>query len=341
MNDCRTGEHLTHATSASGDQIPVTAIVIGRNEGERLIRCLASIRDEATSIVYVDSGSTDGSIAAAQAVGAKVVMLDLSLPFTAARARNAGLAATNSDAATNYVQFIDGDCEIRPGWINAGRTFLNANHNAAVVSGRVRERFPEASIYNRLCDREWDTPTGKVMSCGGIAMMRRGALDQVGGFNSKLIAGEEPELCVRLREKGWEIWRLDAEMTLHDAAMTRFSQWWKRVRRGGHAAAEGMAMHGADPGRHGVAQVRRAIVWGLALPLLTISGTLLFTPWSLVLFFAYPAQTVRLAMRKGGDRGDWEEALFLTLGKFPETLGIFEYWARRLVRRPAGLIEYK
>ena len=40
-------------------------VIIGRNEGDRLIRCIASVGDEAL-VIYVDSGSTDESVAAAR-----------------------------------------------------------------------------------------------------------------------------------------------------------------------------------------------------------------------------------------------------------------------------------
>lgn len=314
----------------------IGAVIIGRNEGERLIRCLASVGG-VQRIVYVDSGSTDGSVAAARAAGAEVVELDLSKPFTAARARNAGIEALRAGAQPDLIQFIDGDCELQPGWLPAATGFLAETPGAAVVCGRRRERFPEASVYNRLCDREWDTPVGRAKACGGDSLMRAEALGQVGGFDPTLIAGEEPELCVRLRAKGWEVWRLDEEMTLHDAAITRFSQWWKRARRGGHAAAEGMAMHGRPPEHHGVAQVRRALLWGAVLPLLALLGALVVSPWALILLLAYPAQVLRLGLRSG----DWAEALFLALGKFPEMLGVAEYWLRRLIGRRRGLVEYK
>lgn len=322
----------------------LAAIVIGRNEGARLVRCLASVVPAVGRVVYVDSGSTDGSPEAARAAGALVVQLDLSTPFTAARARNAGIAALREGAppapSPAYVQFIDGDCELQPGWIATARAFLDSHPRAAVACGRRRERFPEASVYNRLCDREWDTPIGEARACGGDALIRWTALEEVGGYNPALIAGEEPEMCVRLRARGWQIWRLDAEMTLHDAAMMRFGQWWNRTRRGGHAAAEGMAMHGRPPERHGVAQVRRAVAWGVVLPGLAVAG-LAVTPWSLALLLAWPAQVIRLALREGATRGAWEQALFLTLGKMPEALGVLEYWVRRGLRRPIGLIEYK
>jgi GT2 family glycosyltransferase len=320
---------------------PVTgAVLIGRNEGDRLKLCLASVGG-VDRVVYVDSGSTDGSVEAAQAAGAEVVTLDMSQPFTAARARNAGIEALKQGKVPDLVQFIDGDCELQPDWLSTATAFLEANPKAAVACGRRRERFPEASIYNRLCDREWDTPVGQAKACGGDALMRMAALTEVGGYDPTLIAGEEPEMCVRMRASGWQIWRLDAEMTLHDAAMTRFGQFWKRAKRGGHAWAEGAWMHGRAPERHGVAGTRRALIWGAALPLVILLLALLVSPWALLLLLAYPAQIARLALRDGGSRVAWEQAVLLTLGKFPEAQGALEFFARRLTGRRSGLIEYK
>lgn len=327
-------------TGENGDRVGI--VLIGRNEGDRLVRALESIPADVTKRVYVDSGSTDGSIAAARAAGAEIVELDTRHAFTAARARNAGFARLMAMGPVDLVQFIDGDCTLREGWIAMAQAFLAANPGVAVVCGRRRERFPQASVYNRLCDWEWDTPIGEASACGGDAMMRAAVLQAVGGFDPTLIAGEEPELCVRIRQAGWRIWRLDAEMTLHDAAMTRFAQWWKRTRRAGHAFAEGAAMHGAPPERHFVAPTRRAVFWGAVLPGATLLAALPSGGLSLVLLLAYPAQVLRLAFRKGiGLRQSWEQALFLMLGKVPEALGVAEYWLRRRFRRPAGLIEYK
>ncbi len=324
----------------NGQGADIGAVIIGRNEGERLRRCLASL-PAGIRAVYVDSGSTDGSVGAARAVGVGVVELDMSRNFTAARARNEGFAALEAGGAVGFVQFIDGDCELQPGWIEAAGKYLEIHPGVAAVSGRLRERFPQASIYNRLCDDEWNTPVGEALACGGNAMMRADALREIGGFDPALIAGEEPELCQRLRRKGWQIWRLDHEMMLHDAAMTRLGQWWRRMRRGGHAAAEGAYMHGHGPDRHGVGQTRRALIWGAALPLAAILGGFFVSGWCLVLLLLYPLQILRLARRRGGTRADWEWAFFNTLGKFPEALGVIGYRYGRLTRRQQGLIEYK
>lgn len=313
----------------------VGAVIIGRNEGARLVACLASFPGWVRPLVYVDSGSTDGSVAAARAAGAEVVALDMGTPFTAARARNAGMERMQALGGAEFVQFVDGDCRLQPGWIEDAAAFLAARPEVAVVCGRRREVHPEASVFNRLCDAEWDTPVGEARACGGDALMRVAALTEVGGYDPGLIAGEEPELCVRLRQAGWTVWRIDREMTLHDAAMTRIGQWWKRTRRGGHAFAEGAAMHGAPPERHWVGETRRALLWGAVLPLVALLG-LVVTPWAALILLAYPLQVLRLSRKLG-----WERSFYLVLGKFPEAQGALEFYLNRLRKRRAGLIEYK
>lgn len=316
----------------------IACVIIGRNEGARFLACLESLPGCLSPVVYVDSGSTDGSVEAARTRGANVVALDDSLPFTAARARNAGLARLGGDV--EYVQLIDGDCALRAGWVERAAAALQADPALAVVCGRRRERHPEASVYNRLCDREWDTPIGPARACGGDAMMRLAALRAVGGYREGLIAGEEPELCLRLRAAGWTVERLDAEMTWHDAAMTRFAQWWRRSRRAGHAFAEGAALHGAPPERHWVRETRRALVWGLGLPALILPCLIWLPGLAALPVLAYPAQVLRLGL-KGSGQGRWAQAFFTVLGKFPEAQGALGYYLSRLSGRQRGIVEYK
>ena len=308
----------------------IGAVIIGRNEGDRLKACLASLPDSIDHVVYVDSGSTDGSPDHARATGAHVVDLDMAQPFTAARARNAGAAYLTGQHPVDLLQFIDGDCALQDGWIDHAAAFLQETPQAAVTCGRRRERFPDATIYNRFCDLEWDTPIGKAKACGGDALMRVTAFQQVGGFNPDLIAGEEPELCLRLRAKGWEIWRLDHDMTWHDAAITQFGQWWSRTKRAGFAYAEGAAMHGALPDRHRVQDTRRAMIWGILLPMGILLAAVFVSPWLLLAGLAYPLQVSRLALQRGGTRLVWMQALFLTLGKFAEGSGVLRFYKTRL-----------
>lgn len=316
----------------------IAVILIGRNEGDRLRQALASLEEAGGPVIYVDSGSTDGSVAMAEAAGAQVVALDMTRPFTAARARNAGVArlVEIGHDVQGYVQFMDGDCSLQEGWLDAARRFMDAHRDVAAVCGRRRERFPEASVFNRLIDYEWDTPVGEAQACGGDVLMRLDALQAAGGYNPALIAGEEPDLCFRMRQAGWRIWRLDAEMTLHDAEMTRLGQWWQRCKRAGHAFAEGTAMHGATPERYNVAQTRRAVIWGAALPLAIVLG-LMLTPWALLLAGLWGVKILKL--RLGGY--DWARSVFLTFGNLPEAQGVLSYCLTRLTGRQRRLIEYK
>lgn len=320
-------------------------VAIGRNEGERLRRCLESVVGKANAVVYVDSGSVDDSVEMVRSLGVSVVELDLSIPFTAARARNAGFSRLLEIAPqVEYVQFVDGDCEVVDGWLPLAQQELNTHPEVVVVCGRRRERFPDATIYNRLCDIEWNTPVGEAKYCGGDAMMRASALQQVGGYNPDLIAGEEPELCVRLRQKGGKIWRVDADMTLHDAQMTRFGQWWKRAMRSGHAYAEGAWLHGAPPEQHWVKESRRIWVWGVALPLVAFGLAWLTHGWSLLLLLAYPLTAFRVfryMQRNGLSSADaLLYAGFCTLGKFPEAQGQLRFHLGKLLGQRSKLIEY-
>lgn len=318
-------------------------VAIGRNEGDRLKACLSSLhRDASAPIVYVDSGSDDDSVAVARSYDAEIVALNLERPFTAARARNAGARRLIEIASTDYIQFIDGDCALDSGWAETARAFLDSNDDVAVVCGRRRERRPRASVYNRLCDIEWDTPIGETLACGGDAMMRRRALEQAGFYDERLIAGEEPELCVRLREKGWKIRRLDAEMTLHDAAMSKFGQWWKRSARAGHAFAEVSRLHRKSAFGIWKRETARAFFWSAIAPIALLLA-LTAGPWAAMLLAAYPIQIARLGWGARERLGDaalpW--AFFTVIGKFPEAVGALRYHAGRLVGRRARLVEYK
>ncbi len=317
-------------------------VAIGRNEGERLRGCLSSCLQQCASVVYVDSGSTDGSLALARSMGVEVVSLDSSQPFTAARARNAGFDrafATNPDL--EVVQFIDADCELVAGWLSAGECALRQPH-VAVVFGRRRERFPDKSIYIRLSDFELDVPIGEVRNCGGDAMMRVEAFRPAGGFNSSLIAGEEPELCVRLRRLGWKILRIEGEMTLHDIGITKFQQWWKRSVRTGHAFAEGSWLHGRSPERHWLHETLSVWWWGAAVPLAGVALLLMKPRFALLIPAAYLLLIFRIYLRlRSRVREAFAYSVIYVFGKFPQVLGQYRYYFGRWFRRPSCLIEYK
>lgn len=328
-------------------------VVIGRNEGERLKRCLRSL-PPGMAAVYVDSGSTDGSVPFASSMGVHVVELDMRLPFTAARARNIGwqtIEAHNSEL--EFVQFVDGDCEVAADWLPAAREALIREQQTAAVFGRRRERFPDRSIYNKMCDDEWAAPIGIVDSCGGDALLRLHALKEAQGYNDALIAGEEPDLCLRLRQSGWTIRCIDHEMTVHDAAITSFGTFWRRTKRSGFAFAEHVWRHG----RKGIPSWQRQLIgivlWGLLLPLAGLVCLVLYVSvgmkaglaLSVACLLAYPIQMTRVALRKNEEVNDPDFAaaygVLTVIGKFAQALGTLQCWGVKFRGRRPQLIEYK
>jgi glycosyltransferase involved in cell wall biosynthesis len=325
----------------------VGVVAIARNEGTRLHQCLLSLQSAGITVIYVDSGSTDESVTFARSLGIDVIELDLKIPFTAARARNAGFEyLLTIEPHLEYVQFIDGDCRIAPGWLEFAVSELKTNSDVVVVAGRRREEFVNDSIYNRLCDIEWNTPIGETKACGGDSMMLVSAIAKVGGFDPTLIAGEEPELCLRLRQAGGKILRIDADMTLHDAKMTNLRQWWKRSQRAGHAYAQGAWLHGKSPERHWVKECLSIWIWSLGLPLIAV-GTFWFTSgFSLLLIpIAYTWLSFKIyksCLEQGLTVSDAAlYSLHCLFCKFPQLQGQIQFLLTALLKRQPKLVEYK
>ncbi|MBE9561274.1 MAG: glycosyltransferase family 2 protein, partial [Proteobacteria bacterium] len=218
-------------------KLSLSVVIIGRNEGQRLIDCINSVRamndpPENLEIIYVDSDSNDGSPERAKELGVQVIIVHPERP-AAAIGRNAGWQA----AQAPLVLFLDGDTILQPDFVKEALLNL-ADPKIAVVCGCNRELYPQNSIYQRVLDLDWIYKPGLVEFCGGNALVRRCVLKEVDGYNSLLIAGEEPEMCQRIRTCGYTILHIDQPMTLHDLAINKFSQYWHRTERGGYAFAE-------------------------------------------------------------------------------------------------------
>jgi len=301
---------------------------------------------KADAVVYVDSGSTDGSADYARSIGVGVVDLDMSLPFNAGRARNAGFSLlSRTNQGLKYVQFVDGDCELSEGWISTAKEFLEARQEYAIVIGRLKERNPKASVYNTLCDVEWTRPEGDVPSCGGIFMVRSAAFSACGGFNETMIAGEEPELSFRLREAGWRLYCLSRPMATHDAAIYRFSQWWRRTVRGGYAYAHRCSLHIGKNDSYLRVATMRVWFWALGIPALAVALWPLFGPWSTLVFLGYFYKLMRgytsTAKVFGDRRASFLYAAFSVIGGWAQLAGQIDFLAKNAFKKGHKIMEYK
>lgn len=317
-------------------------VVIGRNEGTRLGRCLESVKQGAGWVVYVDSHSVDGSVTLARHQGVEAVELDASSQFTASRGRNAGSKILGERLpGLEFIQFVDGDCELRSGWLETALSYLERHGDVAAVSGRLRERDRSKNIYHRLADLEWDGPPGESEYCGGIAMFRADAFRAAGGFDESLAAGEEPELCLRLRRQGGRVMRLADEMALHDIAMSRFSEWWSRTVRGGRAYAECAWLHGLSVDRYRIRHVISIFFWGALVPFAAVGTAWYTSGLSLALIGLYAVLWARVRSERL-DRGDSREdaslyAVACVVAKFAQMIGLAQVaWNRARERSWPG-----
>jgi len=323
-------------------------VVIGRNEGANIKSCLESLLPLQLRTDYVDSGSTDGSPELARSLCDKVLSLDLSRPFSAARARNEGFGALMSLAPVlDSVQFLDGDCTLIPGWTKAALDAFLQRKELSVIFGHLVERHPERSVYNRLCALEWISPAGDIgndVQMLGIMIVRTKMFRDMGGFNEQMIAGEDPEFGVRVLLSGGAINKLDVPMATHDANILKFSQWWKRSVRAGYAIGQQYSLHHVSAFKNCSHELKSTFVWGICLPVTMIALPLFDARLLLLPVVAYAVLFIKVSLfrRRFGDSPHDAHlySLFTVMAKVANGWGLLKYYWRR----QSGvfrIIEYK
>lgn len=327
------------------DQETTTGIVvIGRNEGQRLVSCFESIPEVLRKrTIYVDSGSSDNSIHEASCRGISTCLLDMSQPFTAGRARDTGFRQiVKAFPELNFIHFIDGDCTFADNWLPHAIRFLLDHPQTGVICGRLKERYPDRSVYNRACDIEWTMLSKNQAYCGGTFLIRVDAYLNSGGFNTTMIAGEEPELCRRIRSMGFGVATQDTIMGFHDANILTFRQWWLRNTRTGFAYAESQNISGRFSSSSRSNRVIRTLFWSSFLPFAIVTLSLQH-PAFLTMLVVYPIQMMRIAINLPipQTRHKLIYGGFVLLAKFPETMGIIKFMFSRLLRVQHSIIEYK
>jgi glycosyltransferase involved in cell wall biosynthesis len=317
----------------------VGVVVIGRNEGQRLILCLESILRVGVPCVYVDSQSSDGSVEEAETRGVATVVLDDSAPINASRARNTGFEKiVEAFPHIRYIHFIDADCELNANWLEEACQTLDNEKDVSIVAGRLHEKHRNQTIYMRLCDIDWYITPGYAKKCGGIFTVRRKVYAELNGFDTSLIAGADPEFCDRLNQQGGKVLILEADMGTHDSAMTRFSQWWKRCVKVGFGYVNRLGW--------AASQTKSIGFWGLILPLMIAASSLLFSSLFIFGVLVYLIQVLRIYMGDvdiGTDSAydRWLYAAFCVLAKFPQALGFIRFYTNKIQGRRQKIIEYK
>lgn len=268
----------------------IDCVVIGVNAQATLLRCLNSILEsnypqELIHVYYADGGSVDDSVKIAESVPrVRTIQLSPEHP-TPGLGRNAGWKA----GAAPLVQFLDSDTVLDKNWFRSAVSEFGSNVGA--VTGNRLEMHPERSVFNWIANLEWNGKAGDAESFGGDVLIKREALQFIGGYDEELVGGEDPELSLRIRLAGWCIRQLDVDMTRHDLAMTKISQYWKRAYRSGYAFAAVIDRYSSQDPSFWQVEFRRIVMRGggfLSFVVLSFMALLILplTPYTLSIVIA-------------------------------------------------------
>ena len=207
-----------------------SVIVIGKNEEAHLGACLRSVQAAAAEvgaaeIVYVDSASTDGSVAIAQSLGVRVLSLRPDWKHTPAAGRYIGFHHTTGE----LLMFVDGDCVIEREWLSRALAYF-AEPEVAGVAGFLNDLDTHGRTIPFVGERARAVKT--LTTLRGIAAYRRTALEQAGPFNPHLRSEEEAELALRLRRAGWKLLHLPYQMGFHHRGIPQLQAMLRNLRLG-------------------------------------------------------------------------------------------------------------
>ncbi len=218
--------------------VRVSVVVKALNEGRHIYRALASALDAVAEVggevILADSGSTDETIAQAARLPVRIVQL------ADPRERRCGIGPELGwrHAQGEYVYLMDGDMVLEPGFLSPALAFLARHPEVAGVGGRVIERSLASIEYRererRAREDETHRRPGPVDRLDGGGLYRRVAIAEVGHLSDRnLHSYEELDLALRLRARGWRLWRLPLDATTHTGhTEPALRLLWRRWRSG-------------------------------------------------------------------------------------------------------------
>jgi len=329
----------------------IDCVVIGVNAAKTLKPCLKSIKNcnypqDLITIIYVDGGSHDNSIAIAESLpDIQVIGLNLKHP-TPGLGRNAGWRISSAP----FVQFLDSDTLLDPDWLMTGVKAFQSD--IAAVMGYRLEMDQTRSVFNWIANLEWNSKPGDTESFGGDVIVRREILEETDGYDEVLVGGEDPELSRRIRLKGWRIRQMDANMTYHDLAMTRIKQYWQRAYRSGYGFAAVIDRFSHTPTPFWKKEFRRILVRGggfLSLTSIALICALIkpFPPYGAMvalgllliglLLLLFP-RLFRVKYFRDDKKISYEQARVYawhcSLVVIPDFLGVVRYYFGKICHRP-------
>lgn len=197
--------------------VRVSIIIKALNEEKRIATAvesaLAAVQPLGGEVVLADSCSTDQTVALAAVYPIRIV----ELAHAQERCCGVGPQLGYQYSVGEFVYILDGDMKMLSGFLPEALAFMEANPNVAGVGGRVLEMNITSMEYLARVERGvGHMQAGPVdrLDMGGL--YRRTAVEQAGYFSDRnLHSYEEFDLAVRLRAKGWTLWRINIDAVQH------------------------------------------------------------------------------------------------------------------------------
>jgi glycosyltransferase involved in cell wall biosynthesis len=321
----------------AGDGAPggarVRAVVVAWGRSGTLAGCLDAIEAACAGVAHeIVVVLAPGDPAAAEAARRAQVRVPAAGEATTPGAnRNRGAAG----ATAPYLAFVDGDAVLDPSFLAPALARLDAEPAVGGVGGRVHERqWERGRLVREIPDAYRAGSGGEVEMLATAWLARRSAFEAVGGFDARLPAEEDIELCLRLADAGHPVVALDRRVAWHDCPPRPSLAEFRRRWRSGLYAGQGLLLRYAwgTPafGRH-LARQRlylgafAALVAGGVLAVASLAGAGgAPVRAALVAWLAGAALAVLvMAVRKGGlGTGALAVATWVVLGA-----GIVRAWA--------------
>ncbi len=192
----------------------ISIIIIGKNEGGKLIKCLESVSNLIHSnkeilfeVIYIDSNSTDNSIVNARNFGDNIRIYKINGKTNAAIARNIGAKEAKGDV----LFFLDGDMEVNITFLN--HAVSNGQLTYDVVTGHINDYiYNDEGIFQRVKLRTYkeNIPVELqiINTLGGVFLIKKRIWNTIGGMRTKYKLNEDFDISFRLRKNKIKLVRL-------------------------------------------------------------------------------------------------------------------------------------
>lgn len=196
-------------------QSKVSIVIIGRNEEKTVGKCLTAAIGAAeqiggAEIIFVDSASTDNTVAVVQSYGIRVLSLKPDWVLTPSAGRFIGSHYSTGD----FILFVDADTLVYRDFLPKAIEHFRRNPTIGGINGRLDDTDEQGEIFENVEER-YDEITEVKWLRGPCCFYRREALRCAGSFNPHLAVEEEAELGLRLIKHGWKLRLIPVPMACH------------------------------------------------------------------------------------------------------------------------------